>query len=55
MRNKLVSNLQIKIRKEEINEVETINILEIDIDSNLTWEKHTDKNCNKISGNLSVI
>jgi hypothetical protein len=53
-RNKLVSKLKIKIRKEEINEVETTNFLGIDIDSNLTWKKHIDKICN-ISGNLFVI
>jgi hypothetical protein len=40
---------------EEINEVETTDFLGIDTDSNLTWEKHIDKICNKISGNLFVI
>jgi hypothetical protein len=54
-RNKLVSKLQIKTEKEEINELETTNFLGIDIDSNLTLEKHIDKICNKISGNLFVI
>jgi phosphoribosylformylglycinamidine (FGAM) synthase PurS component len=54
-RNKLVSKLRIKTGKKEINEVETTNFLGIDIDSNLTWEKHIEKVCNKISGNLFVI
>jgi hypothetical protein len=54
-RNKLVSKLKMKTGKEEINEVETTNFLGIDIDSNLTWEKHIDKICNNISGNLFVI
>jgi hypothetical protein len=54
-RNKLVSKLKIKTGKEEINEVETTNFLGIDINSNLTWEEHTDKICNKINGNLFVI
>jgi hypothetical protein len=54
-RSKLVSKLKIKTGKEEINEVKNTNFLGIDIDSNLTWEKHFDKICSKISGNLFVI
>jgi hypothetical protein len=54
-RNKLDSKLKIKTGKREINGAETTNFLGIDIDSNLTWEKHIDKICNKISGNLFVI
>jgi hypothetical protein len=54
-RNKLVSKLKIKTGKEEINEAETTNFLGINIDSNLTWEKHIDKICNKITANLFVI
>jgi hypothetical protein len=54
-RNKLVSQLKIKTGKEEINEVEITNFLGIDIDNNLIWEKHRDKICNTISGNLFVI
>jgi hypothetical protein len=54
-RNKLVSNLKIRTGKEEINEIETTNFPVIDIDSNLTWEKHIEKICNKINGNQFVI
>jgi UDP-N-acetylglucosamine pyrophosphorylase len=54
-RNKLVSKLKLTIRKEEISEAETTNFLGTDIDSSITWEKHIDKICNKISSNLFAI
>jgi hypothetical protein len=53
-RNKLVSKLKIKTGKEEINEMESTDFLGIDINSNLTWEKHIDK-IYKIRGNLFEI
>jgi hypothetical protein len=51
-RNKLISKT---IRMEEISDAETTNFFGTDIDSSLTWEKQTDKMCNKISSNLFVI
>jgi hypothetical protein len=42
-------------KNKKISEAESTNSLGVIIDSNLTWEAHTDKVCNKIHSNNLII
>jgi hypothetical protein len=41
--SKIVSNLKVVINNKEITEVKITNFLSVILDSNLTWELHTEK------------
>jgi hypothetical protein len=44
------SNLKVLVKNREISNVKSTDFLGIVIDSNLSWEKHIDRTCSKVSG-----
>jgi hypothetical protein len=53
--SKLVSNLKVVINNKEIRKEKSTNFLGVILDSNLTWELHIQKICNRISSSLFII
>jgi hypothetical protein len=47
--------LKVIINNKEIRKEKTTNFLDVILDSNLTWEIHTDKICSTISSSLFMI
>jgi hypothetical protein len=48
-------NLKIPVKNREISNVKSTDFLGVVIDSNVSWEIHTEKTCSRVSHNLFII
>ena len=53
-RNKIVENIDIKINNTSIERVYTTKFLGVHIDSQVSWKKHIDYTCNKLSKCVAI-